>query len=117
MLGFPLADPVIGLLIAISILILLWGTVKSIGARLMDAIDPQILEHAEHALEHTSGVTGVREVRLRWVGHRLTGSAVISTDAAGLHEADHVAEHAAEQVHARLRNLDDFTVTPTASDH
>ncbi|MFK4484198.1 MULTISPECIES: hypothetical protein [unclassified Curtobacterium] len=26
MLGFPLADPVIGLLISISILVLLWGT-------------------------------------------------------------------------------------------
>ncbi|MFS2032339.1 cation transporter, partial [Curtobacterium sp. CT11-45] len=27
MLGFPLADPIIGLLISISILLLLWGTV------------------------------------------------------------------------------------------
>ena len=40
LLGFPLADPIIGLLIAVSILVLLWGTVKSVGARLMDAIAP-----------------------------------------------------------------------------
>ncbi len=40
LLGFPIADPIIGLLISVSIMVLLWGTVKSIGARLMDAIDP-----------------------------------------------------------------------------
>jgi len=114
LLGFPLADPIIGLLISVSILALLWGTVKSIGARLMDAVDPQLVDRAEHALAHTSGVTGVRTVRLRWVGHRLLGSAVVTTDAATLHDATHVAEHAAERVRAELRTVDDFVVTPTA---
>lgn len=115
LLGFPLADPIIGLLIAISILILLWGTVKAVGGRLMDAVDPGLIERVEHALDHTDGVTGIRNVRLRWVGHRLTGSAVVTTDAESLHDADHVAEHAAAQVRDRVRNLDEFTVTPTAS--
>lgn len=53
LLGLPLADPIIGLLISISILILLFGTVRSIGRRLMDGIDPELVERAEHALEHT----------------------------------------------------------------
>ncbi|AYG04122.1 cation diffusion facilitator family transporter [Gryllotalpicola protaetiae] len=112
LLGFPLADPIIGLLIAISILILLWGTVKSIGGRLMDAIDPELVERAEHALEYTTGVVAVETVRLRWVGHRLTGSATIRTDAAQLHDAAHIAEHASAHVRGALRNLDEFTVTP-----
>ncbi len=73
MLGFPIADPIIGLLISVSIMVLLWGTVRSVGARLMDAIDPTLVTRAEQALEHTSGVEVVRDLRLRWVGHRLTG--------------------------------------------
>ena len=111
MLGFPLADPIIGLLIALSILVLLWGTVKSIGARLMDAVDPALVDRAEHALEHTEGVVSVPSIQLRWVGHRLQGTASIAVNVDSLREAQHIADHAAEDVRRELRNLDSFTVT------
>ena len=117
LLGFPLADPIIGLLIAISILILLWGTVKAVGARLMDAVDPQLIERVERGLESVDGVTGVVGVKLRWAGHRLLGSAIVTTDAVSLHDAGHVAEHASERVRGELRTLDDFVVTPVSPDH
>jgi cation diffusion facilitator family transporter len=116
LLGFPLADPVIGLLIAISILVLLWGTVRSVGARLMDAVDPELVHRLEHALEGTEGVTGVTSIRLRWLGHRLTGAAIITTGAHELRAAAHIAEHAAAHAHGALRNLDDFVVTATPAD-
>ncbi|NQW89095.1 cation transporter [Curtobacterium sp. VKM Ac-2861] len=115
MVGFPLADPVIGLLISISILVLLWGTVKSIGARLMDAVDPALVERAEHALEHTDGVHGVHDLRLRWIGHRLTGSATVEVSTTDLQDATHVADQAAEHVRQAIGNLDAVTVTPTHS--
>jgi len=115
--GFPLADPIIGLLIAISIVLLLWGTVKSIGARLMDAIDPELIDRTTHALEHAEGVHRVRDVKLRWVGHRLTGSATVEVDTADLGEATHLADHASEHVRGALGNLDAFTVTPTVHHH
>lgn len=111
MLGFPLADPIIGLLIAISILVLLWGTVKSIGARLMDAVDPALVDRVEHALEHTSGVVSVPSVQLRWVGHRLQGAATITVNTGSLPDASHIADNATKQVKHELRNLDSFTVT------
>jgi cation diffusion facilitator family transporter len=111
MLGFPLADPIIGLLIAASILVLLWGTVKSIGARLMDAVDPALVDRAEHALTHTDDVVSVPSIQLRWVGHRLQGTASITVNTDSLREAQHIADHAAEHVRRELRNLDSFTVT------
>ena len=117
LLGFPLADPIIGLLIAISILVLLWGTVKAVGARLMDAVDPQLIERVERGLESVDGVTGVVGVKLRWAGHRLLGSAIVTTDAVSLHDAGHVAERASERVRRELRTLDDFVVTPVSPDH
>lgn len=111
MLGFPLADPIVGLLISAAIIVLLWGTVRSIGRRLMDGIEPELLQRAEHALEHTPGVLSLPKLQLRWVGHRLHGVATIQVKSGSLTEAEaviHAAEH--ELGHA-LPNLDDMTIS------
>ncbi len=110
LLGFPLADPIIGLIIAISILVLLWSTLRSIGARLMDAIDPALVDRAERALRQTPDIVDVDRVQLRWMGHRLTGSATIHVEETTLAGAARISEHAAAHVREELRNLDDFTV-------
>jgi len=81
-LGFPLADPTIGLLISIAIFVLLWGTARDIGRRLLDGVDPTLVRRAEVALSAVPGVAGVAEVRMRWMGHRLSVDAVVHTDPA-----------------------------------
>ncbi|MCK3770931.1 cation diffusion facilitator family transporter [Microbacterium aerolatum] len=68
-LGFPLADPIIGLLISAAIAILLWGTARDIGRRLMDGVDPDLVHRAEEAVDPLSPA-GSR-VRMRWMGHQL----------------------------------------------
>ena len=60
-LGFPLADPIIGLLISATIFVLLWGTIRSVGSRLMDGIEPELLDRAEHA-SSTHPVSRVSEL-------------------------------------------------------
>ncbi|WP_251446376.1 cation diffusion facilitator family transporter [Microbacterium sp. USTB-Y] len=110
LLGFPLADPIIGLIIVISILVLLWSTLRSIGARLMDAIDPALVDRAERALRRMPDIVDVDRVQLRWMGHRLTGSATIHVEETTLAGAARISEHAAAHVREELRNLDDFTV-------
>lgn len=69
--GFPLADPIVGLLITAAILVLLWGTARDVGRRLLDGVDPALTERARHVLEQVPGIDEVGDVRLRWVGHRL----------------------------------------------
>jgi cation diffusion facilitator family transporter len=71
LLGFPLADPIIGLLITVAILFIVRDTVVIMYHRLMDAIDPAIIGKLEHAAEGVSGVEAVNTVRGRWVGHNL----------------------------------------------
>ena len=112
LLGFPLADPIVGLLISVAILVLLWGTVRSIGRRLMDGIEPDLADRAQHALEHSPGVLSVSSLQLRWVGHRLQGAAIIvvadtslAVAVATAHEAEHAVSHA-------LPNLDAMTIRP-----
>ncbi len=67
-LGFPLADPIIGLLISAAIGVLLWGTARDIGRRLMDGVDPVLMDQAEQAIEPCAPGGSVR---MRWMGHKL----------------------------------------------
>ena len=64
-LGFPLADPIIGLLITIAILAVLRTAVRDVFRRLLDAIDPALVDAAETALAAEPGVTAVRSIRMR----------------------------------------------------
>ncbi len=112
MLGFPLADPIVGLLISAAIIVLLWGTVRSIGARLMDAIEPDLVHRVEHALLETPGVVEVSQVQLRWVGHRLQGAASIALADASLSAADARARDASDRVRSAVPNVDAFQVRP-----
>jgi len=70
-LGYPLADPIIGLLITVAILQIVWQSSKAIFTRLLDGVDPEIVAEIRHAAGHVSGVEEVTEVRVRWLGHRL----------------------------------------------
>lgn len=111
MLGFPLADPIVGLLISITIFVLLWGTIRSIGRRLLDGIEPDLVNRAEHALEHTPGILGVQRLQLRWIGHRIHGTAVVSVaSGSSVEEADLVRREAQHRLGHALPNLEEITV-------
>lgn len=111
-LGFPLADPVVGILIAAAILVLLWGTAKSVGGRLMDGIDPDLLDRAEHALTETPGVVGIEGLQVRWIGHRIVGDAVVTVGATTLADADAIATAAHAELVEHLPGVERFTVRP-----
>jgi len=108
LLGFPLADPIVGLIISAAIVILLIGTVRSIGTRLLDGIDPALLDRAESTIDSTAGVETVERVQLRWVGHRLNGTAKV-TIAGEAHEGD-VTSAMRANLARDLPNLDDIVI-------
>lgn len=117
MLGFPLADPIVGILISIAIIILLWGTVRSIGRRLMDGIEPELVGRAETALSTTLGVLAVSKLQLRWVGHRLQGAAAIRVADMPVSDAEKVVHEAEHRLARALPNLDDMAIrTVTTAD-
>lgn len=93
--GFPLADPIVGLLITVAILFVLKGAAVEIYRRLMDAIDPDIVGAAEATLAATPGVMTVESVKVRWVGHRVRAEAGIVVDPElSVTEAHAIATHA-----------------------
>lgn len=70
-MGFPLADPIIGILITLAIFGIVWQSSKAVFTRLLDGVDPAVVAEIRHAAEHVPAVMSVLEVRARWLGHRL----------------------------------------------
>ncbi|HWD04180.1 MAG TPA: cation diffusion facilitator family transporter [Amycolatopsis sp.] len=70
-LGFPAADPVVGLGITAAILLVLRDAAKEVFRRLLDGVDPSTVERAERVARAVPGVLDVANLRMRWIGHRL----------------------------------------------
>ncbi|MCW2611582.1 MAG: cation diffusion facilitator family transporter [Cryptosporangiaceae bacterium] len=110
-LGFPLADPIVGILITVAVLGVLRGAVREIYRRLMDAVDPQLTDLATATLGGTPDVIGVDELRLRWIGHRLRAEATIRVGAdLTLVAAHEIADHARHHLLHDVPRLADATI-------
>jgi len=71
-LGYPLADPMVGLLITVTVLHLVWQSARTVLTRMLDGVEPDVVDAATHAARSVTGVEDIGEVRARWIGHRLT---------------------------------------------
>ena len=113
-LGWNRADPVIGLVITAAILAVLHQAAREVCQRLMDAVDPALVDQAEQTLNATPGVLGVGLVRLRWAGHQLWAECEITVSgditAIQAHEvtvnAEHNLLHALPRLSAALVHAD-----------
>ncbi|HEX5332596.1 MAG TPA: cation diffusion facilitator family transporter [Cellulomonas sp.] len=109
--GFPLADPIVGLVITVAIVVLLRSAVRDVFRRLMDGVDPGLVDRAEHTLASVPGVLGVRRVRMRWIGHSLQADAVLDVDAAvDLGEAHRIAHDAEEHLKRAIPRLSEAAI-------
>ncbi len=97
--GFPLADPIVGLLITVAILVVLRGR----GPRGLPAADGRRRPGAgrrgrDDACGPSRACVDVGELRLRWIGHRLRAETGIAVETglaiAEAHDIAVDAEHA-----------------------
>jgi cation diffusion facilitator family transporter len=110
-LGFPLADPIIGALIGVAILFIVRDAAVTMWRRLMDAVDPELVDEMEHTAESVRGVRGVHDVRLRWIGHALWGELHIEVEGGLTTTASHgIAESVRHDLYHTLPRLREITV-------
>jgi cation diffusion facilitator family transporter len=110
-LGFPLADPIIGLIITIMIFWIVWESGKTIFTRLLDGVDPSIPDEIRHAAVHVRGVKEITDVRVRWLGHRLHAEVNITVDSSLSVEKGHgIANDFRHELLHHLRYLSDATI-------
>lgn len=98
-LGYPVADPVLGLVITATILVVAWRSAKPVFTRMLDGVESGVMDQVTHAPSHVPGVQKVTGVRARWVGHRIHAEVNIAVDP-GLTVAQ--AHAIAKEVHRQL---------------
>lgn len=70
-LGVPILDPLVGLVIGVAIIFIARDATRRVWYRLMDAVDPSIVDQIEQYAGEIAGVDQVDWIRSRWVGHHL----------------------------------------------
>src|SRR3990170_3173120 len=104
--GYPLADPIVGLLITVAILWIVWRSGKAVFVRMLDGVDYNTIEEVKHMAGHVSGGIGVSEVRGRWIGHRLHTEVNISVEPTlSVAEGHKIAKEVHHQLLHRLPHL------------
>lgn len=94
-LGLRLADPVAGLVIAVVLVGVLWETSLSVYRRLMDAVDPALVDQVEEVVSGVEGVSQADRVQVRWMGHELRAEVSLIVDPdLSMDEGHEVAERA-----------------------
>lgn len=124
-LGWQPADPIVGLAITVAITLVLRDAAREVFRRVMDAVDPALVDRAEQALREVEGVREVGELRLRWIGHRLRAEVAVVVDgeatvrqAHGIAvDAEHALLHAVPRLTAALVHADPAPVPGEADPH
>jgi cation diffusion facilitator family transporter len=110
-LGAQWADAVVGLVITAAILVVGYQAARSVGQRLLDAVDPAIVARISETVAGVDGVVAVSEVRARWMGHRLLAQVRLSVDAAlSVAKAHEIAETAHHELLHHISNLSDAII-------
>ncbi|MFF8844165.1 cation diffusion facilitator family transporter [Streptomyces sp. NPDC015127] len=124
-LGWRLADPIVGLAITAAILLVLRDAAREVFHRVMDAVDPALMDAAERSLHGVRGVRAVGELRLRWIGHRLRAEVAVVVDGrltvVEAHrvavDAEHALLHALPRLSAAMVHADPAPMPGTADPH
>jgi cation diffusion facilitator family transporter len=124
-LGWRLVDPLVGLAITAAIALVLRDAAREVFRRVMDAVDPALVDRAERALREVAGVREVGELRLRWIGHRLRAEVAVVVDGeatvrqahAIAVDAEHALLHAVPRLTAALVHADPAPVPGEADPH
>jgi cation diffusion facilitator family transporter len=110
-LGFPLADPIIGILITLTILKIVWDSVKEVFVRLLDGVEPEYLDEIQHALTHVTGIKEIINTKARWSGHQLLAEVYIRIDSTiSLTEAHNIVEEVEHEIMDHIKYVSNVIV-------
>ena len=110
-LGAPLADPIVGVVITVAIFRIVFESGKSVIARLLDGVEPEVIDEVREVLRATDGVEEVTEVRVRWLGHSMLAEVNLAVRPDLSVEKGHqIAQEAHHQLMHHLQYLSNATV-------
>jgi cation diffusion facilitator family transporter len=80
LLGYPVVDPIAGIFISVFIFWIVVGASKDIFKRLLDIVDPELIDKVEKVTSSMKEVKSVHDVKARWIGHMIRVDISIAVD-------------------------------------
>ena len=103
--GYPLADPIVGLLITLAIFGIVWQSSKVVLTRMLDGVDPNIVTEIRHAAHHVPGLV-LQDAKARWLGHRLHVEIAVKIDPRiSVGDATKMTSALRDELHSRISGL------------
>lgn len=110
-LGFERADPIAGIIVGIIILRILWSAARDVFWRLMDAVDPGVVEEIEGVSRSVEGVMNVNACQVRWMGHQLRADVSIGVESIlSVGDGHTIGENVRLSLQRQVRHLDEAFV-------
>jgi len=110
-LGYPLADPIIGLVITTAILVIVWQAGKQIFIRILDGVDPAIIDEIEKTAINVEGVAEVSDIKARWIGHTLhTRFSIGVKSALSVRDGEVIAREVSHKLRSNITHLSDAAI-------
>jgi cation diffusion facilitator family transporter len=110
-LGWPAADPIVGLVITGTIVVVLVQSARQVIGRLMDAVDPDLTDQIERISLSTPGVQRVEAIHVRWIGHRLSISLHVTVDCSlSVYQGHEIAEAVRHELLRHVPGLDSVLI-------
>jgi cation diffusion facilitator family transporter len=109
--GYALTDPIIALLISVGIFRILIQASREVILRMLDAVDPGLVDEIRQEAKGIPKVEEVTEVRMRWIGHWLHAEINIAVDSRlSVEEAHGIALETRHELLHKLSFLSDCII-------
>ncbi len=110
-LGYPVLDPVFGLVITGAMCYITYRLGRDILSRLLDSIDEETLERIKGAALSVEGVLGIHSVRARWAGHRVFCEMHVTvSDDLNICDAHAIGDRVSAEVKEEVRSVEQCLV-------
>lgn len=117
-LGYPIVDPIVGLLICVVIAWILASTVQQAFRRLMDGVEPGVVPQIEGVAASVADVQAVDRVRARWMGHRMRADVSVTVDRdLTVAQGHEIGERVRHELLHHIRHLEDAYVHVNPCSH
>lgn len=110
LLGWPIVDPIVGLMIGITIIFIAKDATMRVWYRLMDAVDPAVIDQIEQYAGEVPGVERVSSIRAHWVGHRLHAIVHVVVDEHATGGVSEAVESVRRTLNTHIRHLAEVTI-------
>ncbi len=89
----------------------MWDSAREVFTRILDGVDPEIVDKIKDQVKQAEGVADVSEVRVRWLGHRLQAEVNLAVPQnLSVEEAHDVANRVRHRLLHNLQFLSGVTI-------